>query len=432
MTTSNPIHRSRRQLITLAGASLATTLLPTSLLAQARTMSFMSVSYAEEPNKPTVEKVLADFKASSGVSVEPIGSAWGDVQKNMQLRQRSKTLPQAAQLQDRWLPAMAQLPEMVDLDALLGRAEIEGALDPSVLGMARVGGKTLGVPIISGSVGMVANKEVLAKAGVTKIPVTLDEFRAALLAVRDKVPNSVPFAMATKNPGSVPLDVMILIWAFGGRMIDESGKVLVNSNEGRAAMEFMAGLMKDRLVAPEIDRPDARRLFAQGASAFYIDAPAARTFARSFSGRGEAADAFVVPMASPVVKAGDRAHSVEWGHVVSLFSSQSLAKDSASAQWARYLMSDAVQGTLPLKLGGLPATRSARALPAVQGDAFLKAWAGAVGTTLKHEVGIWSNGPELSSILTEETQAALLGQKTGAAAAAAMHSRMEASMAKRT
>ena len=48
--------------------------------------------------------------------------------------------------------------------------------------------------------------------------------------------------------------------------------------------------MKDRLIAPEIDRPDARRLFAQGASAFYIDAPVRRgTFVRTFSGRGAAA-----------------------------------------------------------------------------------------------------------------------------------------------
>ncbi|MEO7244730.1 MAG: extracellular solute-binding protein [Rubrivivax sp.] len=432
MAFRNDTQLNRRQFATLAGAAAASAAFAPSAFAQAAAMSFMSFTYAEEPNKPTIEKLLADFKTSSGVSVEPIGSAWGDMQKNVLLRQRSKTLPQAVQLQDRWLPSMAQLPEIVDLDTVIGRAELEAALDPSTLGMARVGGKTVGVPIISGSLGMVANKEVMAKAGIARPPVTLAEFRAALIAVRDKVPNSVPFAMATKNPGSIPIDVLIMVWAHGGRLIDESGKVLVNSAEGRAAMEFMAGLMKDRLIAPEIDRPDARRLFAQGTAAFYIDVPQARTFARSFSGRGEAADAFVLPMATPVLKVGDRSRSIEWGHVVSLFSSAPVAKDSPSAQWVRYLLSDAVQGSLSLKLGGLPGTRAGRAAPAVQGDAFLKAWAAAVGTTGKHEVAVWSNGPELSSILAEETQAALLGQKNAAAAMAAMHSRMEASMAKRT
>jgi ABC-type glycerol-3-phosphate transport system substrate-binding protein len=108
-----------------------------------------------------------------------------------------------------------------------------------------------------------------------------------------------------------------------------------------------------------------------------------------------------------------------------------IARDSAAARWMRHLIADSVQTTLPLQLGGLPSTKSGRAAPGVQNDMFLRNWAAAVGTTMKHEIGIWTNSPELSTILTEETQAALLGQKTSAAAATAMHTRMEASMARR-
>jgi multiple sugar transport system substrate-binding protein len=67
----------------------------------------------------------------------------------------------------------------------------------------------------------------------------------------------------------------------------------------------------------------------------------------------------------------------------------------------------------------------------VQNDPFFKAWAEATGVPLMNEVGIWSNAPELSTILSEEVQAALLGQKTADAAVASMQTRMEASMAKR-
>lgn len=420
-----------RRLFNTLLAAAATAAGGTAASAQAGGVSFMSFTYAEEPNKPFVTSVLDGFKGSSGIAVEPISSAWGDTQRNILLRQRSRTLPSTAQLQDRWLPALAQMPEIVDLDSVLGRPAIEAALDPSVLSMGRVAGRMVGLPLISGSIGMVANKEVLAKAGIDRVPVTLAEFRAALVAIRDKVPNSVPFAMATKNPNSIPLDVLLLVWAHGGRMIDDSGKVLVGSSEGRAAMEFMAGLMKDRLIAPEIDRPDARRLFAQGNSGFYIDAPAAKSFARNFSGRGEAADAFVQPMLMPVLKAGDTQRSIEWGHIVSMFSATPVAQDAPVARWMRHLISAEVQTTLPLQLGGLPTTRQARASAAVQGDGFLKSWAGAVGTTMKHEIGIWSNAPELSTILAEELQAAILGQKTAEAATTALQTRMDASMAKR-
>jgi len=83
----------------------------------------------------------------------------------------------------------------------------------------------------------------------------------------------VPYAMATKNNNSIPLDFLIWVWAHGGRIIDDGGKVVINSPEGKAALGFVAGLMKDRLSAPEIDRPDSRRLQAQGAAGFYFDPP---------------------------------------------------------------------------------------------------------------------------------------------------------------
>lgn len=422
---------SRRTFGALGLGAATAALSGRSASAQSGGCNFMSFTFAEEPNKPFIDKLIADFKASSGIAVEPIGTAWGDAQKNIMLRQRSKTLPDTAQLQDRWVPAMATLPEIVDLGPVLGAATL-GAIDPGASSLGKVDGKQVAIPLISGSVGFVANKEVLAKAGIDKLPVTLDEFRAALVAVRDKVPNSVPYTMATKNPGAVPLDALLIFWAHNARMIDESGKVLVNSPEGRAAMAFMAGLMKDRLIAPEFDRPDSRRLFGQGGSAFYVDAPQARTFARSFSGRGEAMDVNVIPMKTPVAKAGDTPKSVEWGHTVAMFrNANAIGPDTPASKWMKYLLSDAVQTTLPLALGGLPVTTSGRSAPVVANDAYLKAWGATVVQAMKHEVGVWSNGPELSSILTEEIQACILGQKTADAATAAMQTRMEASMAKR-
>ncbi len=422
---------NRRNFVALGAAGAASLAMPSIGRAQGANVSFMSFNFAEDPNRPFIQKVVEDFKGSSGITVEPIGSAWGDMQRNILLRQRSRTLPQTAQIQDRWLPAIAQMQETVDLGAVLGRASIEEAVDPGALGLGLVANKLVGLPLISGSVGFVANKEVMAKAGIAKVPETIDEFRAALLAVRDKVPNSVPFGMATKNPSSIPLDLMLLVWAHGGRLVDDEGKVVANSPATRAAFEFIAGLMRDRLVAPEIDRPDARRLFAQGTCAFYIDAPAARTFARSFSGRGEAADAFVLPMKTPILRAGDSPRSVEWGQVISMFATAPVAADAPVVRWMRNFLSDGVQTTLPLQLGGLPTTKSGRNSAIVRNDNFLKDWAAAVGVTRKHEIGVWSNGPELSTILSEEMQAALLGQKNANAAVDAIQSRMEQSMARR-
>ena len=102
--------------------------------------------------------------------------------------------------------------------------------------MGQVGGKQMALPLITGYNRHGGQQGGSGKAGISEIPQTIAEFRAALIAVRDKVPNSVPFTMATKNPNSIPLDVLIWVWTHGGRVIDESGKVLINSPRGRAAM----------------------------------------------------------------------------------------------------------------------------------------------------------------------------------------------------
>ncbi|HTM76522.1 MAG TPA: extracellular solute-binding protein, partial [Devosia sp.] len=222
---------------------------------QAADLSFMSFTYAEEANTATVQALLDGFTAADGLTVEPLGFAWGDMQKNLFLRARSNTLPNIAQLSERWLPTFASLDTLVDLNTVYGKDNLEATFAPDALAMGNINGKQLALPLISGSIGMVANKAVLEQAGVA-VPTTLDEFKAALIAVRDKVPNSVPYSMATKNNGSILIDFMIWNWVHGGQIIDADGKVVVDSPESRAALQFMVDLMTERLAAPEIDRPD--------------------------------------------------------------------------------------------------------------------------------------------------------------------------------
>ncbi len=396
---------------------------------KAADLSYMSFTYAEEPNKATVQATLDDFTKAEKLTVEPLGFAWGDMQKNIFLRARSKTLPDIAQLSERWLPTFASLDSLVDLNTVYGKDKLEAAFAPDALAMGNIDGKQLALPLISGSIGMVANKEVLAKAGINEPPKTLDEFKQAMIAVRDKVPNSVPYTMATKNNGSILIDFMVWNWVHGGHIIDDAGKVVVDSKEGRDALGFMVELMKERLAAAEIDRPDSRRLLAQGASAFYLDAPQTRTFLREFSGRGEAFDVNVLPMPTPVLKDGDKPVSVQWGHLLVQFADGGKASATDPAdKFLAYLTSDAVQTTYTLKMSALPATKSARA--AVANDVYLKNWSSATGDARRNEVGIWSNAAELTTIIGEEVQGALLGQKSADEAIASMQARLTTSMEK--
>lgn len=407
------------------GAALALTL----GTASAQDIEFMSWTYTEETGQAPIQKMLDDFEAETGLDVEPLGYAWGEMARNTFLRARSDTLPDVSQVQERLLPTFADLPQVVDLGEVFGPEMLAETFTPSFLAMGAVDGRQIAVPWIGGTIGMVANTAVLEAAGIEGVPATMEEFRAALEAVRDNVPNSVPYAMATTNSASIVLDYLVWVWTFGGEGVAEDGTMSVNTPEAVAALEFMTELVAERLAAPEIDRPDARRLFGQGAAAFYLDSPQARSFARQFSGEGEAYDANVLPITAPVLEAGDTPVSIQWGHVLTIYSDEPVTAETPAAQFVMHLLSDEQLVDYAADQSVLPATVSGLASPRIAEDAYLSAWAAAAIEPRRNTIGALTNGAEVTDIIGEEVQAAILGQKAPQAAADDMQRRLEEAMA---
>lgn len=420
---------SRRALIAAAPA-LA---LATQARAQANRIEFLGWSAEEAPSKPSIEHMMRSFEqANAGTSVNWVGFQWADVQRNLLLRVRGNQVPDVVQIQDRWLPQLARLPQMADLNEVYGRAELEKLVDPGLLAMGRIRGRQMGMPWCTGTIGMVANKRVLDDAGVSELPTTVDAFVAALRKVKQKNANAVPYPMATKNNGSILLDVQIWMWTFGAQFFDDAGAVKVNTPQAVQALDFMVGLVKDGLAAVDIDRPDSRRLFAQEQSAMYFDAPVARSFARQMSGKGEAYDANVIPMPTPVAKAGDNPRAVQWGHVVSLMKKGDGPKaDGAAAKFLLHITTNPEIQVLYYKNVGLfPTARASLGRPEISSDPYASRWLREAMRADRAEVANWENAVDLTNVIGEETQAALLGQKPPAAAIAAMAQRLEPLMAK--
>jgi multiple sugar transport system substrate-binding protein len=410
----------------LAGvAALALTLGP----ATAEDIEFMTWTYTEETGQEPIQRMLDAFAEEHGITVEPLGYAWGEMGRNTFLRARSNTLPDVSQVQERFLPTFADLPQVVDLAEVYGAETLAETFAPGFLAMGEVNGRQIAVPWIGGTIGMVANTAVLEVAGVEGIPETMDEFRAALEAVRENVPNAVPYAMATMNNASIVLDYLVWVWTFGGEGVGEDGTMSVNSPEAVAALEFMTELVAERLAAPEIDRPDARRLFAQEVTAFYLDSPQARSFARQFSGEGEAYDANVLPITVPVLEAGATPTSIQWGHVLTIYSGEEVTAESPAAQFVMHLVSDEMLVDYAADQSVLPATQSGIESPRIAEDPYLSAWAAAAIDPRRNTIGALSNGAEVTDIIGEEVQAAILGQKSPQQAADDMQQRLEEAMA---
>ncbi|PRY22265.1 carbohydrate ABC transporter substrate-binding protein (CUT1 family) [Aliiruegeria haliotis] len=395
---------------------------------QAETVEFMNWVSAEETGKEKMTAMADSFKEATGNEVDLQGYAWGDMNKNYVLRARSKTLPNVGQSQGRLLPIIAGIPEMQDFNEIFGKDKLAEMFPASFLAAGEIDGKQLGLPWIGGTIGWVANQEVLDAAGITEMPETVEEFKAALIQVRDNVPNSVPLGLATKNHNSIVLDYITWLWTFGGDVMVD-GKPAVNSPEAVAALSFLTDAVSERLAAPEIDRPDARRLFAQGATAFYLDAPLARTFARKFSGRDMEIDPAVKPIKAPVLNAGDDPVSVSWGHLIVAFGDEAPAADSPAMQWVMHLLSNEQLVGYAVNQSVLPTTNAALESEEVKADTYLTEWAAATVAPRRNTIASMEKGAEVSAVIGEEFQAAILGQKTAEEAANDMQSRLEGVLA---
>lgn len=401
-----------------------------SLWAQGTPLTYVGWSQDEAASKPTLTAFFDDYrKANTDTKLDVIGFPWAQMQQNILLRMRSGQPLDVVQLAERWLPQFASTGKMVDLNEVFGKAQLQKQMSPAVLRLGEFRGKQLGLPWTAGSIGMVANTKVLKEAGVATPPKTVDAFVEALKAIKKSQPLSVPYAMSTKNNNSMSPDFQVWLWTFGGKLFNEKGEVLVNSAAGVRALGFMSDLVRDGLAAKDIDRPDARRMYAQHQTGFYQDAPLARGFARNNSGKGADFDQFVLPMATPVVRAGDTPQSFAWGHLLSMISSGKAAPNAKSPQ-ARLLSHLALNDENQIKYfneqGLFPVTNTA--LAKLSSDKYLTGWVEGSSHAALDEISMWPNSAELSTIVGEEVQSALLGQKTAQSAIESMDKRLKAKM----
>jgi multiple sugar transport system substrate-binding protein len=399
--------------------------------AQAKTLTYVGWSQDEAASKPTLTAMFDAYRAGNAdTKLEVIGFPWGQMQQNVLLRMRSGQPLDVVQLAERWLPQFASTGKLADLTEVYGKGQLEKLISPGVLKLGSYRGKQNGLPWTAGSIGMVANAKVLKDAGIAAPPKTVDAFIEALKAIKKSQPQSVPYAMTTKNNNSLSPDFQVWLWTFGGQLFADKGKVVVNSPAAVRALTFMTDLVKDGLAAKDIDRPDARRMYGQNQTGFYHDAPLARGFARSNSGKGVEFDPLVVAMATPVLKAGDTPQSFAWGHLLTMFNDGKAVPNlqSPQAKLASHLaLSDANQLRYFKEQGLFPVTNSA--LAQLTNDPYVSAWTAASRYAERDEVSQWTTSADPVTIIGEEVQGALLGQKTPQAAVENMGKRLEAKMA---
>ncbi|MEO3779388.1 sugar ABC transporter substrate-binding protein [Micromonospora sp. B11E3] len=135
-------------------------------------------------------------------------------------------------------------------------------------------GKPVGVPIITEQEVLYYRKDLLAMAGLSAPPKTLDELKAAAAKIKAAEPGVAGFVARTgKSPAVTQFSSFL--YSFGGDFVDGSGKATVNTDAAKQAYAFYGGLIKDSgpaNVSTDMSWPEAMAIFTQGKAAFYTEA----------------------------------------------------------------------------------------------------------------------------------------------------------------
>lgn len=377
----------------------------------------------EEASKDIFQKMMDTYRTNTGNDVTWVGWTWADTAQQLLIRTQGGEQLDIAQVDIGIFNTVAQSGVLADLNEILGADYLEENFQESALSVGNIDGQQLGMPWSMASITMVYNPEILKQAGWDKVPVTMEEFEQCLADVKALGGDIIPYAVSTKD-ATCAGDFAPWLWTFGGSLYDEAGQVAVNSPEAVSCVQWYQDMLGKGYIAMDMGRGEARQMFAQGKVAFYDDAVVAKGQAVSNGVAPENVVNVCSAMERPVLKAGDKPQSTMWGHMLVIFKA-SQYKDAA-AEMAKTLVSDEIALEYFEKNGMPPVTKSAAETDQVKNDAYLNGFLKSTETARLEETARMANASEIKSIITEELQYALLGQKTAEQAVNDMAARMNA------
>lgn len=373
-------------------------------------LTWVGWSGEEEATKIVLDKIMGDWNESQEMSsIEWIGWPWSNTLEQIIIRGQSNEGLDVAQIDMGWLATLAETGYLADLNELIDKEWMESNISEGSLKAGQVDGKQIALPWTAASIGMMYNPSLLDEAGVAAVPETIEEFEAALKAIKDMNPEVIPYAAVTKDAGSVAKDLEAWLWTFGGSVFSDNGEVTINSPESIEAITWLKSMVDNGYIALDMTRFDARTLMAQNRVGFYDDAIMGRSIAISNGVDEAVVDSMITPMLRPVVTKGDKPQSVLWGHQLVVF--ENGVDKKAAADYLKYVISEETALYYYEETGLVPVVDSAIQSDAVTSNAWSNEWLKTTATGSKAQIQNYVNTKELSEIIAEEFQAALFEAK---------------------
>ncbi|MER5746363.1 sugar ABC transporter substrate-binding protein [Streptomyces sp. NPDC002225] len=368
---------------------------------KSKNFDFTSWSLNEEAAKPSIEKIIKAWEKAEGSKIRAVSYPYNEYLSQLTLKLGGGETTGAIHLDIAWLAAVAQMGKLVDLGSVAGK----GGYTDVALNSGKYDGKQYGLPWNTGSIGLIANSKLLAKAGIKKHPTTIEEFEDALRELKGLGGGVVPYAAATKV--AQLKDIFPWMQTFGCTLLD-GDKVTIGDDASIDAVTWYKKLHDQKLIAADVDRFDARALFGQGKAAFYDDAIIGKGVTSAQSKDKTLADA-MQPMQRPVLKAGDTPQALLWGGVIAIVKGKG---QDAATDFALHATTDQATVAQYFAERALPpSTTAGLADPKVAKDTFSTEWTEKITKTATGSP-FWqfAQNAQIEEAVAKQVQAVLVGK----------------------
>jgi multiple sugar transport system substrate-binding protein len=198
-------------------------------------LSLLRWKYFVQSEDDAFVKLTAAFTQATGVKVDIIRESFEDIPPKASVAANTGTGPDLF-----WglysLPHLfpQKCVDVTDVADHLGKKY--GGWVPTAIAYGKSGNKWINIPIAFNGNMMNYRISSLQKAGMSKFPATTDEFLEYAKATKK---NNTPGGMALGHAtGDGNAWVHWCLWAFGGNLVDQNDKIILNSPETVKALEY--------------------------------------------------------------------------------------------------------------------------------------------------------------------------------------------------
>ncbi len=215
--------------------------------------------------------LAADFEKDTGIKVDLQMLSWDDIRPKLITGLIAGTAPaDVTEFDWSWTGQFGAAGWYEDLSSLVDADTLKDIPTASIF---TVDGKLLGVPYSNDFRILVGNKDHLAKAGITKMPTTIDELVADAKLIKSKGIAEYPLGIPMSPSEGTATLWYLLTFAHGGELFDKDWKPLFTdpNSAGYKALAFEVDMLKQGLADPAstgLKDNDVHQQFADGKISF--------------------------------------------------------------------------------------------------------------------------------------------------------------------